>query len=200
MRRALLMTTLLAGAVACAPMPTSAAVSADINIHVGRRAPTVYFQRAPRAYVVPSTEVYYVQDLDYDMYRFGNDWFINDGGYWFRSRSYRGPFLAVAFEQVPRVILTVPGRYHHQSRGYWQGRSADVRDNGRWNGRRRVQSGSRHDSGRRERGNDAWGHDREGRGQDNGQGHGRGHDRGHDRGNGRGQGNGRGHDGSDDRD
>lgn len=90
-----------------------AGVSADINLHVGdRRAPVVVFDREPDVVLVPRTRVYYVSGLDYDLFRYGRHWYINDGGYWFRARHYRGPFVAVAYERVPRTIFSVPARYH----------------------------------------------------------------------------------------
>ena len=91
-----------------------AGVSADINLHVGGRpAPVVLFDREPDVLLVPNTRVYAVSGLDYDLFRYGQYWYINDGGYWYRARNYRGPFGAIRFEGVPRQIVVVPGRYHH---------------------------------------------------------------------------------------
>lgn len=92
---------------------SEASVSADVNIRLGSRpAPVVVFEREPDVVLVPSTRVYYVNDLDYDLYRYGQFWYINDGGYWYRARNYRGPFAQIRFETVPRQIVVVPDRYH----------------------------------------------------------------------------------------
>ena len=91
-----------------------AAVSADINLHVGDRpAPVVVFEREPDVVLIPNTRVYAVGGLDYDLFRYGRYWYINDDGYWFRAANYRGPFRAVRYEIVPRQIVVVPARYHH---------------------------------------------------------------------------------------
>jgi hypothetical protein len=164
-----MMLSLLAGVVSFGSAPANAAVSADINLHIGRRAPAVYFRRAPTTYVIPNSRVYYVQGADYDMFRYGSLWYINDGGYWYSSRNYRGPFVEVRFESVPRMILQVPGRYHRQPRGYWG-------DNGNW----RNDGRSNRDD-HRGQGNGRWGNDNPGRG--HGQGDGRGDNRGDDNGN-----------------
>ena len=88
-------------------------VSADINVHLGSRpAPVVVFEREPDVVLVPSSRVYYVGGLDYDLFRYGQYWYINDGGYWYRARNYRGPFGQIRFETVPRQIVVVPERYH----------------------------------------------------------------------------------------
>jgi len=88
-------------------------VSADLNVHFGDRpAPVVVFEREPDVVLVPSSRVYYVGGLDYDLFRYGQYWYINDGGYWYRARNYRGPFGQIRYETVPRQIVVVPERYH----------------------------------------------------------------------------------------
>ena len=89
-------------------------VAADLNIHLGSRpAPVVVFEREPDVVLVPGSRVYAVGGLDYDLFRYGQFWYMNDGGYWYRARNYRGPFGAVRYESVPRQIVMVPDRYHH---------------------------------------------------------------------------------------
>ena len=88
-------------------------VSADLNVHLGSRpAPVVVFEREPDVVLVPSSRVYYVGGLDYDLFRYGQYWYINDGGYWYRARNYRGPFGQIRYDTVPRQIVVVPERYH----------------------------------------------------------------------------------------
>lgn len=95
------------------PTPVSAGVSADINIRVGDRrpAPVVVFEREPDVVLVPRSRVYYVEHDNYDLYRYGRYWYINDGGFWFRASSYRGPFVGISVGRVPRSIVVVPARY-----------------------------------------------------------------------------------------
>ena len=98
--------------VATSAAPASAAVSADINLHIGDRpAPVVVFDRAPDVVLVPKSHVYYVDHSGYDLYRYGRYWYINDSGFWFRASSYRGPFMSIAVGRVPRPIVVVPAQY-----------------------------------------------------------------------------------------
>ena len=91
-----------------------AGVSADVNVHLGNPpAPVVVFDREPDVVLVPNTRVYCVAGLDYDLFRYGQYWYMNDRGYWYRARNYRGPFAAIHYEVVPRPIVYVPARYHH---------------------------------------------------------------------------------------
>jgi hypothetical protein len=112
---ALLATGALMATVAAlggAATPAAAAVSADINLRIGSRpAPVVVFDREPEVVLVPRSRVYYVDRQDYDLYRYGRYWYINDGGYWFRASSYRGPFVSLKVGRVPRQIVVVPARY-----------------------------------------------------------------------------------------
>jgi hypothetical protein len=159
MRRNILAAILLAGVAALPSAPAGAQVSADINLHFGH---------APRAYLIPNTDVYYAPVRNYDMYRYGSTWYVDDGGSWYAARSYRGPFVNVAFQSVPRVILQTPTRYHHQ-RGYWEDRQwqssnnwNNHHDNGRHNGwnKNGNNNNGNYDNGRNDR-NDG-GRDRDG--------------------------------------
>jgi hypothetical protein len=101
---------LIAGATA--QSAAAGDVSADINIHLGSRpAPVVVFQHEPDVILVPRTHVYYVADLDYDLYRYGRYWYINNGGYWYRAASYRGPFVNISVGLIPRSIMVLPAQY-----------------------------------------------------------------------------------------
>ena len=115
MRRSHLGVAVFAVLLAATASTAHASVSADINLHVGQQppAPVVVFDREPDVILVPNTRVYAVGGLDYDLFRYGQYWYINSGGYWYRARNYRGPFGAIRYENVPRQIVIVPDRYHH---------------------------------------------------------------------------------------
>lgn len=87
--------------------------SVDINVHLGDAPPLpVIFEAPPRVVVVPGSTVYYVgRDCDYDVFRYGRHWYVFNDGYWYRSGSYRGPFVAVYPRYVPRAVVNVPPRY-----------------------------------------------------------------------------------------
>ena len=107
-------------------MPVSSAfarTSVSIGLQFGDRyrGPDIYFREEPRIIMVPGTRVYYVSDSDYDIYRYGRYWYYNYDGGWYRSRTYRGPWIFVGYRSVPREISYVPVRY----RRHWR----DFRDN-----------------------------------------------------------------------
>jgi hypothetical protein len=217
--RNLILSALSAGLLfASAPAtPASAAVRADINLHFGD-APQVYFARPPRTILIPDTQVYYVEGVDdYDMFQCDGWWYIDNGGYWFRAPSYRGPFVAVSFDYVPRMLLNVPSAYAHQpyrpgvwrndSRQYGYGtsyrngygtsyRNRRTTDNRDWqNSDQRWQRQQR--QGWQQQ-NQGWQRNDQGnRGDQGNHGNNHGRGRGNGNGNGNGHGHGRGHDRND---
>ena len=171
----------VAGALigAASTAPASAAVSADINLHIGDRpAPVVVFDREPDVVLVPRSHVYYVEHSGYDLYRYGRYWYINDGGYWFRASSYRGPFLSIAVGRVPRSIVVVPAQYrrhpvHPHGGPPGQMKKARVVDSG---GKRYIRTDDRDDGPRRfdSRSGDWDGKSSKGKGKNDSNGKGRG--------------------------
>lgn len=142
MKRYLLMAAALVSAVMMSPAaPANAETRVGVSIQVGDpyRGGSIYFQSRPRTVLVPSTRVYYVDDYDADLYRYGSYWYFIEEGRWYRARSYNGPFYHVRRATVPRYILNVPPRYrrnwtgpprHAQAHGYRRNRG-EYRDNDR---------------------------------------------------------------------
>lgn len=97
-----------------------ARTSVSIGLNFGDRydGPDLYWRSYPAVAVVPGTDVYYVQGYDYDVYRYGRYWYWNTEGSWYRSRSYRGPWIYVGYRSVPVQISYVPMRYRHHWRTF----------------------------------------------------------------------------------
>ena len=112
-----------------------AAVRASINLNFGT-PPQVYFARPPRPILIPDTQVYYVEGTDYDMFQCDGMWYVDNGGYWFESPSYRGPFESVSFESVPQEIIAIPTAYAHQPYrpGMWRSDSRSYGYGGSYGG------------------------------------------------------------------
>lgn len=66
----------------------------------------------PSMSIIPGTSVYFMRDdADYDLYRYGNSWFLVDSGNWYRAPSWRGPFVRIRTNAVPRTVFTIPSGY-----------------------------------------------------------------------------------------
>ncbi len=102
-----------------APAAVRAGTSLDISLHVGNPPPppAYVFEAEPRVVLIPQTRVYYVPGPSFDLFRYGRYWYINNGGWWYRSYHYRGPFAYIAYERVPVTVLRVPAKYHRHPLG-----------------------------------------------------------------------------------
>jgi hypothetical protein len=106
----------------------------QVGVSGGSAAPLVVLRSEPHYVVV--NDVYVVDDArcDDDVFRADNLWWRLRGGYWYRSASWRGPWMAVDVRRVPERVLVVPARHwkHHP----------------RHDGRRVVVVNDHHDNGR----------------------------------------------------
>jgi hypothetical protein len=135
-----------------APAPkASAGTDVSINLRIGDpyRGPRLVFRDEPDIVVVPGTRVYYVEDYDYDLYRYGSYWYYNYDGAWYRARRYNGPFVYVGYRSVPRAVAYVPVKYrkhwrdaHPRGRAY--GHYKDRDDRG-WKGKGHKRGGKHGD-------------------------------------------------------
>ena len=103
----------LAGCFFATAFVGPARAGVDVHLNIGVPAPpAVVFEREPEVVIVPRTRVYYVpQAAEYDMYRLGPYWYINQEGYWYRARNFRGPFTVIQYGRVPRAIVGVPSGF-----------------------------------------------------------------------------------------
>jgi hypothetical protein len=89
-----------------------AAASVPISITIGAPPPPVIvYHEEPRWVVVPRSRVYVVEEEDrpaYDEFRYGGWFYIFNGGFWYRSAHWGGPFIAVHERLVPNAVMVVP--------------------------------------------------------------------------------------------
>jgi len=95
--------------------------TSSISLRIGSRysGPSIEFSTEPQVVEVPGTSgVYYVQDSDNDIYRYGNNWYMNYNGDWYRASSYNGPWVFVGYRSVPRDVYSVPSTYRRNWSDY----------------------------------------------------------------------------------
>jgi hypothetical protein len=92
----------------------------SFTLRIGQRynGPDLGFYDTPSLVRVPGRGVYYVQDSDNDVYRYGNYWYLNYNGDWYRASGYRGPWIFVGYRSVPSDVYSVPTQYRHRWSDY----------------------------------------------------------------------------------
>ncbi len=104
-----------------APALAETSVSVQLNIGNAPPPPVVVYRDVPHMVVVPGSTVYVVSDdrCDYDFFRYGVYWYIWNDGYWYRARTYRGPFAVIEARYVPGRVWNVPAKHwkHHPHGG-----------------------------------------------------------------------------------
>ena len=149
-----------------AALPAQAHTRVGINISLGNAPPppVIRYRHEPHFAYLPSRRVYVIDaaDCDYDYFRYADDYYIFDNGYWYRSDDYSGPFVAIRADYVPRSIYSVSDREYR-----WRHRPQIIRSE-------RYRTSSRNGDGWGRGGEDEREHGRE-HGHEHGHGHGNGH-------------------------
>jgi hypothetical protein len=142
----------LAVAFAGAATPAQAGTSVSVSLRIGDPYPggQLVFAHEPDVRLIPNSRVYYIRDSNYDLYRYGKYWYLNDDGVWFRGRTVRGPFVHVGFTTVPRSVILVPETYHR----HWRESPGRGHAYGRYNHKRPDEVAIEKEHGRRGPGQD----------------------------------------------
>ena len=152
-------------------MPAFAATDFRVNVNLGNAPPPpmVVVQHPPRTVWLPDQRVSVVRDPDFDgdYFQVGGYWYVYNDNYWYRARSWRGPFVVIDARYVPVSIARVPDRHWRHNRpwrGYGYGQN--VNNRGRYVERSRDRDGRWRDQyGRWHEGrnpNDIWDEDGDG--------------------------------------
>ncbi len=115
----------LAAAVIAASLlwTPQARADVDVRINIGNAPPPPHFvfRARPHERYFPGEGVYLVDDPgvgDNDMFRYHGYYWIFRDGYWYRSRSWRGPFMVIMPRYVPTVFYRMPPtRWRHHPSG-----------------------------------------------------------------------------------
>ena len=107
----------------CLALPALADTDFHVRLNLGNAPPPprVYVRHAPQTVWLPQYQVSVVNDPDFDddYFQVGGYWYVYRDNYWYRARSWRGPFTVIDERYVPRSIAMVPANHWHHGR--WTG-------------------------------------------------------------------------------
>ena len=128
---ALLLAALLAGA----PVMEAAA---EVHVNVNLGPPPIVVAQPPEMVMVPGSDVYFVPDVNYDVFFYNGFWWSPRGERWYRARAYNGPWRVVPRRIIPPPVFRVPRDYRrvylrerHVPYGQWK---REWREHGRGRG------------------------------------------------------------------
>ena len=90
----------------------------EVNVTVGVNLPPVVIPGPPEVVFIPGTYVYYIPDINADIFFYHGWWYRPYEGRWYRARIYNGPWGFVAPGRVPHVMLTLSPDFRHVSPGH----------------------------------------------------------------------------------
>jgi hypothetical protein len=103
------------------PIPTIARVDVGISISL---PPPVVFVSPPEVVIIPETNVYFVPDLDMEIFFYGGWWWRPWEGRWYRSRSYGSGWAY--YRSVPSFYRGMPSSWRDDYREHrWKGHPWD---------------------------------------------------------------------------
>lgn len=115
-----------------------------VDMEVLTPPPPLAINNPPMMAVIPTSPyVYFALDVHGDVFFCMGYWYRPHVGYWFRARSYRGPWKYIDRSVVSPVLLTLPHDYRkNMSPQYWKVHSGELRRSWRqweeeryWDGR-----------------------------------------------------------------
>lgn len=90
---------------------------ARVDVSIGVNVPPYSFSSPPHLVVIPGTYVYYVPDIEPEIFFYGGFWYRVYDGNWYRSRNYNGRWVYLRHERVPGPLVSLPSGYRGV-RGY----------------------------------------------------------------------------------
>jgi hypothetical protein len=96
-------------------------VMAEVKINVGVNVPPpppLVIPAPPPVVVIPNTYVYFPPEVEADLFFYHGYWYRPYQGRWYRSGNYKGPWVYIVPERVPRAVLHLPPNYRHVPPGH----------------------------------------------------------------------------------
>jgi hypothetical protein len=107
---------------------------AQVNIQVGVSVPPpppLVIPAPPPMVVVPKTYVYFAPEVEVDVFFYHGYWYRPHQGRWYRSASYKGPWVHVVREKMPATLLRLPPDFRHLPPGHRRVTHGELKSNWR---------------------------------------------------------------------
>ena len=113
--------TLWVGMILLMGLAYSSRAISGVNVNVGINVPPpppLVISAPPPVMVIPRTYVYFAPEVEVDIFFYHDYWYRPYQGRWYRSGSYKGPWVHIVTEKVPAALLRLPPDFRHVPPGH----------------------------------------------------------------------------------
>jgi hypothetical protein len=103
--------SLLLGALLTCGTAQEASAGVDVGVGINLGPPPIVVAEPPVVVPIPRSQVYFVPEVEFDVFFHNGYWWSPRGDRWYRSRAYKGPWRIVERRYVPAPVIRVPGDY-----------------------------------------------------------------------------------------
>lgn len=100
---------------------------AEVSVNINIGPPLITVAAPPEVVMIPGLQVFFVPQLEFDVFFYNGYWWSPRGNRWYRSRAYNGPWVVRDRRYVPAPVYRVPkdyrGRYEREQHipyGQWK--------------------------------------------------------------------------------
>ncbi|HJV67108.1 MAG TPA: hypothetical protein VJ550_15355, partial [Geomonas sp.] len=90
---------------------TVSLAAAEVHVNVNLGPPPIAVAAPPEVVLVPGSNVYFVPEVNFDVFFYNGYWWSPRGDRWYRARAYNGPWATVPRRMVPAPVYGVPHDY-----------------------------------------------------------------------------------------
>jgi hypothetical protein len=87
--------------------------SAEVSININLGPPPIVVAEPPEVVMIPGLQVYFVPQLEFDVFFYNGYWWSPRGSRWYRARAYNGPWKVVNKRYIPAPVYPVPKDYRN---------------------------------------------------------------------------------------
>lgn len=113
--------TIFVGMMLLMSMGYSNRAVAEVKINIGVNfppPPPLVIPAPPPVVVIPNTYVYFPPEVGVEILFYHGYWYRPYQERWYRSGSYKGPWVYIVPENVPHAVLHLPPNYRHVPPGH----------------------------------------------------------------------------------
>ena len=96
------------------PVGVTVEAAVKVNVEVNLGPPVIMVDEPPEIVFVPGLGIYFVPNLEMEIFFYRGFWWSRRGNYWYSSRYYRSGWKIASDREVPGPVFRVPRDYRER--------------------------------------------------------------------------------------